>query len=386
MTPTRSYARLLRAAVRYFALGDLEELTTTERMLQHDSDALWDAMWRRDRSPLLVAGALMDAADRFDVALPEVWRQRCLDLLLAGARRYALLEDATRSLTTALSCPVVRLKGMWLTEFVYPRVRQYPTRLFADIDVFIPPERLAEAHRFLTATHSEPQFHPEPWEYVYRIESQTPTWQGLPMLEDAKPVAPELLAWGQRSIFVEIHTGSLDLLRFVPKPFLIKHERDTAAHTVHLCLHLLTHTFRHPYGYVDVALALRHPSFDAKRFLTLAHEYRLEPLCAAVFGVVTRCFGEDIVPASFRALTHHALYRRALVLAPETAAVEPIPTLWLGTRFAWRVSPTWRGRAFVVSVASQAVVNALVPPDTRFRRWIRPLKRRWLSRRKANLI
>lgn len=379
-----SYRSLLRAAVRYFALHEIEELSEIVPWLRDEAENAWKAMWWRHRSPLLVAGALVDASDRGEVTLPAFWRERCLRLLQAGAQRFALLSAVAEQLSRTLECSLVRLKGMWLTEFVYPHVRGCPTRLFGDIDLAIPPEALYSAHHALTRSSSEPQFHPEPWEYVYRLESPEPTWEGLPMLEDERPVPEELLRWGNHSIFVELHTGSLELMRFVSKPYLIVDEKDTAAHGVHLFLHLLNHLFWHPYGFVDVALVLRHPSLDQKRFFALVREYGLDRLGATTIGVVGRCFGEDVVPDFCRPWKESSLYRRVRAFAPMTAAIEPIPTLWTGARLAWEASPTWQGRKFVGIRTSQEIINRLVPPETRVRGWIRLIKRRWKSRKKIS--
>lgn len=379
-----SYRALLRAAVRYFALHETGELSEVVRWLGDDAENAWRAMWWRHRSPLLVAGALVDASDRGEVVLPDFWQERCLRLLHAGARRLALLNAAVEQLTRTVKVPLVRLKGMWLTEFIYPFVRGCPTRLFGDIDLSIPAEALRRVHDALTRKGSKLQFHPGLWEYAYRLESPEPTWEGLPMLEDERPVPEELLRWGNHSIFVELHTGSLELMRFVSKPYLIADEKNTAAHGVHLLLHLLNHLFRHPYGFVDVALTLRHPSLDEERFFALVREYGLERLCATAIGVVCRCFGEDLVPHFCQRWKESSLCRRVRALAPATAAVEPIPTLWTGARMAWEASPTWRGRKFVGVRISQEVLNRIVPPETRVRGWIRPIKRRWQSRKKTS--
>ncbi|MBM3215501.1 nucleotidyltransferase family protein [Candidatus Poribacteria bacterium] len=377
------FAMTLRAAVRRTALGDRSELVPLTRRLESEMEAFWQAFWRRNRSPLLVASALLSAEQDGDLPLSLELRDRLEAVLAAGGRRYAILKRELDSIQDAAEVPIVPLKGMWLTERVYPTHMSNATRLFGDIDIGVDPAHFGTLRESLVRLGYQVSPNSKPFEYAVHRRSAEPTWTGLPMLESDDPVPPELLEWGNRTLFVEVHTGSVDKMRFVKTPFVIRHEDDAASHFVHICLHVACHMFRHTVGFVDAALLLHSALLDWSEVRAKASDPRAMRAVSLVLGMVAKAFGEDIVPMHCAAERVSTAFRLGSRLAGADVAVRPMEVLWRGSRAASSMAVTTTSRRFVAGHTARAVLNAWSPPATRPRRAWRWLRKRWRLRSAA---
>ena len=340
------YFRLLVGAVRLVAAGDAAALMRLAPDLS-DVDAL-DDLWVRElflchRSPLLIAHALIQSEEAGVLDLPEPFSERLHAIYAAGQRRNTVLMQECSAVMDALDVPVTTLKGAWLVSHgVYPNA----SRFFGDLDFAVEPtvdrariiRSLGELGYIFQDLSAQDHlgFHRE--EPGLRLYDGLPARENLPKRMNPVNARLETLRQAffmQKTFFVEVQSN-LDRVRALRSPLYFRAEdhNNAARHLLLLCHHLCVSDFNHSYGVVDVALMLRSPLVDWEQFAGLVEEFGAQEICAATFGIVERCFGEDMLPDEATRLRAYPAFYRGKQLGRDTV-LSPAATVqgrWLSIR------------------------------------------------------
>ncbi|GIX07297.1 MAG: hypothetical protein KatS3mg115_1700 [Candidatus Poribacteria bacterium] len=379
------YPPLLRAAVRYFALRDAAELVSLAgSIVATPTDVLWEALWWRHRSPALTAGALVKAHQEQLISLPSALLERCDALLDAAQRRYMALRAVATNIAQAFANSGIAycfLKGMALTEQVYPQIGGRVTRLFGDLDVAISSKSAGRASELLISLgflhHGGGEDH-----RVFVLPVDRPLWEGLPLFERPVRLTSELeeaIRFGSRHVFLELHVGPVlgrGLLwqrRELPVDSL-------EGHLLHACLHYAKHLMAHsthPTSLVDAALILNRSDFEGAVFLDLIGEDReLQRWVAVSLGGCVAAFGEEILPGSVRAVRFWQGFRAGCRLGQGVASDHP--SLFQKARSFLAPDLLWLWGPFVLN-GLRSLGLAWAPAGSRRRRAARWVFRRTLK-------
>ena len=341
------YHDMLRAAVHAVALDDRSHLARVSPRLADPSLAcrLWDdELYWSHRSPLLIAHTFAEAEAAGALCLPNALLQRLRALGEAGRRRNAQFIAEAASVMSALGPGAIPLKGVWLLKHdVYPR----GSRLFGDLDFAVETTtaRADVVAALADIGHAYREYSTRDHLAFERVVRGLTLYDGLPALREPIPNFGPHYARIQQTFFVEVHYD-IDTSRSFRRPFVFSaaDRDDGAKHLVLLCHHLCKHEFAHTIGVVDIALMARSPLVDWSHLADLCRELGAAGVCAAAFGIVERCFGDDILPseaAPFRRLrAFHG--GRSLGLGP---VLGPRPTprgRWLSSRVSGSMRAAYR--------------------------------------------
>jgi hypothetical protein len=186
------------------------------------------------------------------------------------------LSCALQALNNA-GVPVIVLKGAALATTVYPGIGHRP---MGDIDLLVHPQDRDRACAALEAAGY--RFQPEPWarfhpfdagftgEMAFRRDGGVPIelhWQLTPgeWIQRIADVETEALWQAAQSLDFD----GVRALQLSPPDSLI-----------HLCLHLMAHSYVHMVGYRDITLLLNHyQPFEWDVFLDRVARFRLRGAC-----------------------------------------------------------------------------------------------------------
>jgi hypothetical protein len=312
--------------------GDLEDLLSQAVRLEI-FPSVFNNLWSIGRTTSLPPGSLWLARYRKNYA-----------------QNVALQHEQSRVVDWLCSngIPCRPVKGVNLTQLLYPDLSW---REITDIDLLVPPERVAEAHARLK-------------EFGLRDANRHWTRESLSRLVAQPSFAfPEVLLENRSGVLIELHWDWTGEHFPAGDP-----TEDCEAYLIYLCRHAGKHFWGSLQWVCDIELFLRRfeEALDWAHFWRLAKATGAERSCAASFHLCSLIFDHPLRDE------HQAVSRSA----GEALAREALASLFSHARPRWSDHPAWRLlKVYNWRQRFSRITGWLAPPPDQSTGW-----RNWLGR------
>ena len=208
--------------------------------------------------------------------------------------------------------PTIVLKGAALKQAVYGPTDRRP---ISDVDLLIKPEDLYDAC------------------LAFKQASYLPVYEQLSFFSPFNSnIVGELTFRGQFGISIDLHWElvSVEWLRklipidlsyvwqtacHLPAPYDEGYQLEPAVLLIHLCVHLVQHSFAHTVGFKDIVMVLQHyQDFPWAKFLELSSLWGANTVCFMILETVASQHAQ-LVPVSILVFLRPPHWKRRLIVS-----------------------------------------------------------------------